>query len=174
MKRLLCMLLIFTMVLAGAFALCSCEEKHAVIPEGYTKFENGDISFAYPSDWKKTEGSATMLMNPTGAGNNITVVYEAKTDIYEDSTEAKLEELFAQSMNAYGMSISDFKLFRTKNDYVDKIIKLTFTTVANSVSMKQTVFIVTAGDRTYSITITEATADQDLVDTVFDTLEITK
>ena len=172
MKKVLCMLLIFTMVLAGAFALCSCEGKAAVIPEGYIAYENKDLSFAYPSDWTKNEGSTTILINPTGVGNNITVVYEAKTDLYEKSTEDEIEKIFSQTMNTYGFRVSDFKLSQTKNDFVDKITKMTCTTTAeNSSVMKQTMFVVTVGDRTYTITVTESTADQELVDTVFNTLE---
>ena len=173
MKKLLCMLLIIAMILMGAFAICSCDKKSAVIPEGYTKYENDDLSFAYPSDWTRNDGSATMLVNSTGAGNNITVVYEAKTDLYETSTEAELKAIFAQAMNAYGFSVSDFKLSQTKNDFVDKITKMTCTTTAaNTAAMRQTMFVVTVGDRTYTITVTESTADQELVDTVFNTLEI--
>lgn len=189
MKRLLCMLLILAMTLTGALALCSCDKgedaketdekkteapKTVVIPEGYTKFDNGDLSFAYPSDWKKTEGSLTQLINSTGAGNNITVVYEAKTDLYEKSSEAELKNLFSQSMSAVGMSISNFKLSQTKNDFTDKITKMTCTTSIGASSMKQTMLVVTVGERTYTITITEANADQALVDNVFNTLVVLK
>lgn len=187
MKKLLCMLLILTMILMGTLAVCSCEEKsddtneaskskshkgEAVIPEGYIAYKNDDLSFAYPSDWTKNDGSVTMLMNSTGAGNNITVVYEAKTDLYEKSTEEELKAIFAQAMNAYGFSVSDFKLSQTKNDFVDKITKMTCTTTStNTTTMRQTMFVVTVGNRTYTITVTESTADQELVDTVFNTLE---
>ena len=75
-------------------------------------------------------------------------------------------------MNTYGFRVSDFKLSQTKNDFVDKITKMTCTTTAeNTSTMKQTMFVVTVGNRTYTITVTESTADQELVDTVFNTLE---
>lgn len=194
MKKLICALLILSMVFSGLFMLCSCNseenEKNTdesitdankssttekpAIPDGYTTYKNSDISFAYPSNWKKTNGSVTQLMNPMGAGNNITVVYEAKNTIYETAKESELKELFSQSLGASGMSISNFKLTKTKNDNIKSIVKITYSASMNSVTMKQTIFIVTVGSKTYSITVTETTADANLVNNVFNTLSTVK
>lgn len=177
MKRLLCTLLTLAMLLTGVLALCSCNngaKKEAVIPAGYTKFDNGDISFAYPDSWKKNEGSITQLINESGVGNNITVAYEAKTDLYEKSSATELEQLMSQGLASLGMSISNFKVAQTKNDFAPKITKISMNTTAGSVSMTQTQFIVTVGDRTYTVTVTETSADQQLVDNVFNTLTALK
>lgn len=179
MKRLLCTLLTLAMLLTGVLALCSCNnadggKKEAVIPEGCTKFDNGDISFAYPDSWKKNEGSITQLINESGVGNNITVVYEAKTDLYEKSSEDELKQLMTQGMASVGMSVSNFKVTKTQNDFTPQIIKISMNTTAGSVSMTQTQFVVTVGERTYTVTVSETSADQQLVDNVFNTLTALK
>lgn len=194
MKKLICTLLILTMIFSGLFALCSCNSEEnekdtdakitdatkdnattkPAIPKGYTTYKNSDISFAYPSDWKKTEGSVTQLINPTGAGNNITVVYEAKNTLYETAKESELKTLFSQSLSASGMSISNFKLSKTKNDNIKNIVKITYSASMNSVTMKQSLFIVTVGSKTYTVTVTETNADATLVNNVFNTLTALK
>ena len=172
------------MVLSCVLVLGSCNSgedekketdppKPATAPEGYTTYDNGDISFAYPSDWTKNEGSTTMLVNKSGKGNNITVVYEEKNEIYGEASDSELEKLMKDSISVTGMSISNFKRTKTKNDYSD-IIKLTYTLSASGASMKQTQMIATVGDRTYVVTVTETTADQTLVDNVFNTFVVLK
>ena len=182
MKKLLCMLLIFAIMLTGVFALSSCDDKkdknnnqvEVVAPQGYTMFNNGNIAFAYPSNWTKTEGSITQIINPSGAGNNITVIYEAKNNIYETSSEAELKALFTQTMNAAGMSISNFKVLKIQNQNINNIIKITLLTSMNSILMTQTLFIVNAGSKTYTVTITEVNPDSTLVNNVFNTLTVLK
>lgn len=183
MKRLFCAFLALVMMFSCALVLGSCnsdgkdketeQPKPATAPDGYTTYNNGDISFAYPSDWTKTEGSTTMLVNKSGKGNNITVVYEAKNNTYEKSSDSELEKMMKDSMSAIGMSISNFKRTKTQNDYND-IIKLTYTISVSGASMKQTQIISTVGDRTYIVTVTETTADQTLVDNVFNTFVVLK
>jgi hypothetical protein len=184
MKRLFCTFLALVLTLSCVLVLGSCNSdgdgkkdaeppKPATAPEGYTTYDNGDISFAYPSDWTKNDGSTTMLVNKSGKGNNITVVYEAKNDIYEKSSDSELEKAFKDSMSAMGMTISNFKRTKTKNDYND-VTKITFTTSAAGTSMKQTQLVATVGDRTYVVTVTETTADQTLVDNVFNTFVVLK
>lgn len=184
MKRLFCTFLALVMALSCVLVLASCNSgkddkketeppKPATAPDGYITYDNGDISFAYPSDWKKTEGSTTMLVNKSGKGNNITVVYEEKNEIYGKASDSELEKLMKDSISAAGMSISNFKRTKTKNDYND-IIKLTYTISASGASMKQTQMIATVGDRTYVVTVTETTADQTLVDNVFNTFVVLK
>ena len=184
MKRLFCTFLALVMALSCVLILGSCNSgedekketdppKPATAPEGYTTYDNGDISFAYPSDWTKNEGSTTMLVNKSGKGNNITVVYEEKNEIYGEASDSELEKLMKDSISVTGMSISNFKRTKTKNDYSD-IIKLTYTLSASGASMKQTQMIATVGDRTYVVTVTETTADQTFVDNVFNTFVVLK
>ena len=108
MKRFLCLSLALIMMLC-TFTLVACDDKddkapidsgednndnnntddkkdEPTIPEGYKLYDNGDISFAYPADWVKTDGGVVILTNKSGAGNNITVTYEAKNTIYDTFT----------------------------------------------------------------------------------------
>ena len=44
----------------------------------------------------------------------------------------------------------------------------------NGVTMKQSLFIVTVGSKTYTVTVTETTPDTTLVNNVFNTLAVAK
>ena len=115
-----------------------------------------------------------MLMNPAGVGNNITVVYEAKTTMYEEMTLTDFNTQFKPVYEAMGMTISSPSINQLKNENGLKITKIKMTTTVASVTMTQTMYVTTVGDRTYSITVTETTSDADLVKNVFDTLSIVK
>lgn len=182
MKRFFC--LVLTLLLALC-VLCSCgapaggtTETSAttvpapVIPDGYTKYNNGDMSFAYPSDWMKTDGSVTILSDKTD-GNNITVAYEAKTDAYDKFTVADFNSMMKPAYEAMGMSVSNVKIeHKTVNG--EKINVISFTNVAAGRTMTQTQYIFGAGARTYIVTVTEFTRDATLVKTVLDTIKILK
>jgi hypothetical protein len=176
--------LVLTLLLALC-VLCSCgapaggtTETSAttvpapVIPDGYTKYNNGDMSFAYPSDWVKTDGSVTILSDKTNS-NNITVAYEAKTDMYDTFTVADFNSMIKPAYDAMGMSISNVKIeHKTVNG--EKINVFSFTNVTSGRTMTQTQYIFNAGTRTYVVTVTETTRDTTLVKTVIDTIKILK
>ena len=128
-------------------------ETTATAPEGYKLFSDGYISFAYPENWSKTEGSVTLIQN-NSTGNNITVVYEAKTDYYEDLTVTKFNSELKPVYEAMGLSISDTSVKHKTNSNDVKITRLSFTTVAAGKSMKQTVLIFTvAGQSRFRIIV---------------------
>ena len=194
MKRFLCLSLALIMMLCS-FALVACDDKddkapidsgednndnnntddkkdEPTIPEGYKLYDNGNISFAYPDDWTITDGSTVLIT--AGAGNNITVVYEAKTNMYEDMTMDDFNEMFVPAYEAMGMTVSNASVNSTTNDNDVKITKISYKATASGVTMKQTLYITTAGQRTYTVTVTETTNDATLVKNVFDTLTIVK
>lgn len=144
------------------------------IPEGYKLYDNGDISFAYPDDWNRTDGSTVMLMNPTGAGNNITVVYEAKTDMYEKMSVTEFNAQMKPAFEAMGMTITNVAINHSENGNGLDITKISLNNSYANVNMKQTMYIMTVGQRTYTVTVTEATSDAALVKNVFDTLTLVK
>ena len=94
MKRILCALLVLVLIVMGVTACgeqstppetdqqTEAPETEASLPDGYTKYDNGAVSFAYPADWIEQDGSTVILVNASGVGNNITVVYEAKNDFF--------------------------------------------------------------------------------------------
>ena len=144
-------------------------ETTATAPNGYKLFSDGYISFAYPENWSKTEGSVTLIQD-NSTGNNITVAYEAKTDYYEDLTVTKFNSELKPVYEAMGVSISGTSVKHKTNSNDVKITRLSFTTVAAGKSMKQTALIFTVADRTYSVTITEAVSNTAVINTAFDSI----
>lgn len=150
----------------------SSEESKYELPDGYQLYDNGYISFAYPSDWTITDGVTVILMG-TQSTNNITVAYEAKTDMYENWTHdeyvAFFEEVYA-SMNA---PISNTKIEQIKKGDMH-ITVLALDTVVNGIAMTQTAYVVTTSNRTYSVTVTEVVSDPELKTNVFESLTTLK
>lgn len=183
MKRILCTLLVLIVICVGTNA-CGNEtappetdlpetdqETEVPTPDGYAIYNNGSIAFAYPQDWTITDGSTVILVNPSGIGNNITVVYEAKNDFYKtmgvSDFETQMQPLFEQM----GMAISNPSVEQTQNQSGIAITKITFSNTVSGVQMRQTMYISTVGDKTYTVTVTETTPDAVLVETVFNTLK---
>ena len=138
-------------------------------PEGYKLYESERISFAYPENWIKQDGSVVILMNSV-TGNNITVVYEAKTTMYDNMTVSSFNEMFAPAFQASGMTASNVQITQTTANGL-KIIKITYDATVSGVSMSQTLLITNIGDRTYSVSVTEVVKDSELVNTVLETIK---
>lgn len=181
MKRYLCLVLALLMILLS-FSLTACKdtdknddkETEASIPEGYKLYENEVLSFAYPEDWTLQDGSTVMLVNPTGTGNNITVVYEAKTDMYETMSLSDFNKQLKPMFEAMGVRVSGTTVDQVTNPNDLDITKITMSSTVSNVTMKQNLFIITVGERTYTITVTEATSDANLPKNVFNTLDLVK
>lgn len=168
MKKISCIALAALLVLGSMLALASCGAKAPEIPEGYQVYENGGLSFAYPEDWTKTDGSTVLLINPTGIGNNITVVYESKYN-HKDLTLDTFNEQMKPSYEAMGMTVSNATVEHKTSNGLD-VTEINYTAKMMGVTMEQTAFITTIGDRTYTVTVTETTQDDTLVSNVFNTL----
>lgn len=169
MRKISCIALAALLVLGSMLALASCGAKAPEIPEGYQVYENQGLSFAYPEDWTKTDGSTVILINPTGIGNNITVVYEGKTDMYAEMTAESFDELMRPTYEAMGMTLSNVTVNQKTSNGLD-VTEINYTAKVMGVTMEQTAFITTIGDRTYTVTVTETTQDDTLVSNVFNTL----
>ena len=137
-------------------------------PEGYKLYESDKISFAYPEDWIMNDGSIVILMNET-TGNNITVVYEAKTDMYDNMTVSSFNEMFGPTFATMGMTAKNVKISETTANGL-KIIKVTYDATVSGVQMSQTLLITDIGSRTYSVSITEVEKDSEMVSTVLETI----
>lgn len=170
MKKQLRIALSLLVMLVLALSMTACDKKTAEIPEGYVSFDNGDISFAYPSDWTKTEGSVTQLINPAGVGNNITVSYEAKSDLYKKMTVDSFNTTLKPMLETAGMKVSGVKVEQRKNPLGIDATAISYSASMSNVSMSQTMFIVDSGNKNYIVTITEVNADSTLVNNVFNTL----
>ena len=187
MKRLTAILLAIMLICTGALAFSSCngaddsaeskteaatkpQPKPAEVPDGYKEYNNGDISFAYPSSWVLTDGSTVLISEKADGGNNITVAYEATNEIYKDLTTDKYLELVKPSLDAMGMKVSGVTITQTKNEYDQGITKITQTMTVSSVTMSQTLYVINSNGRSYTVTVTEVTKDANIVKNVFDTL----
>lgn len=169
MKKISSIALAALLVLGSMLAFASCKANAPEIPEGYQVYENGDLSFAYPENWTKDDSSTVLLMNPTGIGNNITVVYEGKTDMYAEMTVETFDELLRPAFEAMGMTLSNVTVKQKTSNGLD-VTEINYTAKFMGTTMEQTGFIVTVGDRTYTVTVTETTQDDTLVSNVFNTL----
>ena len=138
------------------------------IPEGYQLYSDGKISFAYPKGWGKQNGTVVILL--TMNGNNITVLYEPKSDIYEKMTLESYMETYMPTYESMGVSISNVKIEK-KETNGEKVIVISQNAVNNGVKMTQTQYIMAVGDRNYVVTVTEVVNDAKLVETVFQTLK---
>ncbi len=139
-----------------------------VIPDDYTLYKNNDISFAYPEGWVKTDASVVTIQN-TENSNNITVAYEAKTDIYKNMTVDSFNNTIKPVYDSLGMAVSNVKVSHKTNNGIE-ITVISHNTTVNSTTMKQTQYILNSGSRTYTVTVTEAVADSELVENVLKTL----
>ena len=143
------------------------------LPEGYVRFDNGDISFAYPESFTKTDGSTVILSDGTN-GNNITVVYEDKTDYYEKMTTADYATDLRPAFSSMGMTIKGYSVDQIKNAKGTSLTKIAHTASVSDITLKQTMLVITAGEKTYTVTVTEMVNDAALVNNVLNTLSLSK
>lgn len=144
------------------------------IPEGYALYDNGDIAFLYPEGMTKQEGSPTIIVN-TENGNNINVVYEPKTNLYETLNNEQYYNLMKPVTDTMGAILKSPSVEQIKaNANGITLTKMSHTLLTNGVSVKQTIFATTVGDKTYSVTVTEMVTDETLVNTVLNSLRHTK
>ena len=183
MKKLICMLLALMMVLTMAVSFASCgegedgkenteneegkteNEDEVIIPAGYTVYKNGSISFAYPENWEKSTDDIIMDEN----GNTINVVTEDKTDLYDNLTKEEYEETYVPVYTEMGMTVTDVSVEHIQTNGL-KVVKVAYDLSVQGVSMKQTQYVTTAGEKTYTVTITLVSNVYGLVENVFNTL----
>ena len=137
-----------------------------VIPEGYTLYNDGKISFAYPKTWTKQDGSVTIIQSTNG--NNISVAYEAKSDVYVNMTLETYNATLKPLYEAMGMTVSNVKIEK-KETNGQQIVIISQKTTVNGMTMQQTQYIMAAGDLNYTVTVTEVVTDTELREIVFET-----
>lgn len=172
MKKTVCAALALICLCASVLGLTACESKPEVpvIPDGYQLYDNGAITFAYPADWVKADGSVVILTDETGMGNNITVAHEPVSELYTAMTVETFDTTLRPVYEAMGFSVSDVAVEQLVNESGIAVTKISHTTVMNGGSMFQTMFIRAAGDQNYIVTVTEVTEAPEIAETIFATL----
>ena len=190
MKKILSLILALLMMVSAMFAFASCEssdaddndekedvddkkddnsKKEPTVPEGYKMYDNGDIRFAYPEEWKVDDGSVAVISSKNG-GNNITVAYEDKSDFYDDLTADEFMSTMGPQFSALGQKISNVKVAHPTNEVGVKLTKISLNNTVSGVNMKQTMYVISSGSLNYIVTVTEVQANTKLVNNVFNTL----
>jgi len=179
MKKLLCIVMAIIMLCLCSATLVACgkggdetttKKDPTPIPTSYKKFDNGDIYFGYPDMWGKVEQNGITVLVGSENTNNITVVSEAKTSLYENMDVDEFNTLIKPQMTAQGISVSNVAISNVTNENGIKITKITLTASAQGITMSQTLFALSTDDKTYCVTVTEAVSDATLVNNVFETL----
>jgi len=136
-------------------------------PDGCKLYAEDGIVFAYPEDW--TEAS-DIISAPNGQ-KNITVVYEDATTMYDGLSADQFSAMFAPAYEQLGWSMANVTAkVETSNGLSINVYSFETTLPQPSATMIQTVFIVTIGERTYSITLTENAVDAAIANTIIETM----
>jgi hypothetical protein len=136
-------------------------------PAGSKLYSDG-IIFAYPEEW--TENSNGIIASPNGQ-KNITVSYEDATTMYDNLTADQFSAMFAPMYEQLGWSISNVTAKTvTSNGLSVNVFSFKTTLPQPSAAMIQTIFVVTVGNRTYSVALTENAVDEAIANTILETL----
>ena len=189
MKKLLCLLLAVTMLMGSLFILSACDEKDKdkdkdeessveppAVPANYTLFENDYIYFVYPSAWEKREMSGIPVFLEAATGNNITVAYEPKSDVYSTMDLDGYNTILKPTFQAQGMTVSNVKISQVKNSAGFEITKIEHKAVMSGQTMNQVLFVIPAGNYNYVVSITQGVGKETsgLVNSVFESLTARK
>ena len=122
----------------------------------------------------RENADAEIIFTDAITNNNIVFTSTAKTDEFDDITAEEFESQMNAATAQTGVSISGAVVTEGKNANKIKITKVTYTaTVAAEgvqVSMGQTMLVFTVGEKTYTVTVTEAAPDVTLAGIVFDSI----
>jgi len=129
------------------------------------------LTFAYPEGWSVTEASVNIIVDLL-TGNNITVVYEAKHNVFDNITTEEFNETWVPLYLLLGMDLSDVAVDHSTNGNGVNITTISFMNNVGNSPVKQTQLIMSCDKYTYTVTVTEITAAEEVIELVFDTIDI--
>ena len=191
MKKFLSMLLALVLVLSvlAVFSACDSDDKKkddddkkeaatttenkVEIPDGYKLYEGDAFSFAYPKSWSVDTTASLPIIKDMTTGNNINIYTEAKTTVYDGLTLERFNSEFVPAYSATGMTVTNASVNNKTTNGIS-LIEIKYSATMGEINMKQTQFIFTEGESTYTVTVTEVQAVDGLADNVFKTLKPTK
>ena len=150
-------------------------DTETTLPAGYAEYKNDGISFAYPEAWVLGTESPVMIVD-ADTGNNIMVVSEAKNDIYATLTAEAYIAAMGDAFASMGIQISEVTVDQIKTGGGEDATKIQHVTKTQAApeGMLQTQYIITSGELTYTVTVTQGTVVEGLLDTVIATLKTVK
>jgi len=143
------------------------------LPAGYKLYTGEVVSFAYPEAWELFDEEGMVMMEDEESGNNINLVSEPKTDMYDKLTLEQFNTEMKPFYEALGMSISDAVVDKKEIDGI-KLTLLSYGMSVEGLSMKQTQYMFTVGELTYTITVTEMVSDAAIALNVLNSLSVKK
>ena len=129
----------------------------------------GDISVDYPKSWSLM--MENMAQDST-TGNNINVTKEAKNTYYDTLDTATYIKDVVPFYETMGMTVTNVSVEHVTNSRGVDVVRIEMVMSYLGIDMGMTQFIVTCGDYTYSITLTEVVPDDGLADIIFNSITI--
>ena len=141
------------------------------VAEGYALYSAEGISFVYPEDWTLSDN---MMIDSNG--NNINMTYTAASkeaaEVYESLSNDTFMDLLGNIYEAMGMTIDSYDVKTNPNENGVKIICCRFSLSLEGIEMNMCQFLVLGEKKHYTVTVTEMTDIDDVVDEVFKSIRI--
>lgn len=137
----------------------------------YSVYDAGNITFEYPGSWKVTEGTQVMFMDDKNAGTNMNLTAEAANPYYDILDTQTYIDAVVPIYESMDMTVTNVDVSHVENKNGVKITKIAMDMEYLGVQMDTTQFVVTSGDKTYTITVTEVVEVDGLVERVFDSIK---
>ncbi len=149
--------------------------KEAYTPaEGYTLYQKGSISFAYPEAWTLTEGASPIMTGPSG--NNINLVSETATEentrAYKSLTRQNFMEYIGNALVAMGMTVSNVKVETKTNDNGTEMIVCSYDATYAGKQMSFYQYIIVGEKTHYTVTATELASMADVVEELYKSIRV--
>lgn len=143
-------------------------------PQGYTLYQKGAISFAYPDSWTLTDGSNPVMTGPSG--NNINLVSEVATEentkLYKSLSKQNFMEYIGNALVAMGMTVSNVEIGKETNDSGVEMIVCTYDATYVGKQMSFCQYIILGKDNHYTVTATECVSMADVVEELFKSIRV--
>lgn len=149
----------------------TAEETTVEQKKNYLTYNNQAIVFDYPNTMIETDLDGMECLSAAN-GNSIGITSEAKNNYYATMTVERFKKDMKPIFEPRGIAILDASVERKKNANGIWLTVINCTTQHMNSTIKNTLFIITVGYETYTVTVVEVVDDATLAETVFNTLNI--
>ena len=152
-------------------------DNNTAIPEGYSTFSNEELSFAYPADWEKIDGSITYFISLDSSGNNINILFQEPIDDLSIITSDSYKNTIIQTFEAAGWEASQFQSELLTNQNNVAIAKTSCTITMGAKSARSIQFTFNTETKSYVITLTQFEVAEDtenLEEIIYDSIKLLK